>query len=148
VAVERGGNYACARQTHNPDTGTHDQEACSKQERANQTLSEKLDQTNGVNRALRPPVRGLLQVTIPVVTRPPMAGRCVSAETGLQQKIPLGALIFGLRGRTASLPRGLLRARRRARSGKQKHYGHGEPKRCSAIEFLEWAHGASRQRSE
>jgi hypothetical protein len=35
-------------QTHNPDTGTHDQKACSKQECANQTLSEKLDQTNGV----------------------------------------------------------------------------------------------------
>ena len=35
-------------QTHDPNTGTRDPKICSEQERANQTLSEKLDQTNGV----------------------------------------------------------------------------------------------------
>jgi|SRR5271156_1353247 hypothetical protein len=35
-------------QTHDQNAVTHDPKACSEQERANQTLSEKLDQTNGV----------------------------------------------------------------------------------------------------
>ena len=33
-----------------------------------------------------------------------MAGRRIRAKTRLQQKIPFGALLFGLRGGTASLP--------------------------------------------
>jgi len=36
-----------------------------------------------------------------------MAGHCIRADTGLQQKIPLGALVLGL-GRRAALPRRLL----------------------------------------
>jgi hypothetical protein len=49
-----------------------------------------------------------LQATIPIITPPPMASRRISAHTGLQQKIPLGALVLDLRRRTAPLPRRLL----------------------------------------
>ena len=35
-----------------------------------------------------------LQVTIPIVTPPPMARRRIRADTCLQQKVPLGALVL------------------------------------------------------
>src|SRR6476661_3596535 len=35
------------------------------------------------------------------MTPPPMASRCIRADTGLQQKIPLGALVLDLGRRTA-----------------------------------------------
>src|SRR5207244_3310964 len=47
-----------------------------------------------------------LQVTIPIGTTPPMARRCISADAGLQQKIPLGALVLSLGRGTAPLPGG------------------------------------------
>ena len=53
-------------------------------------------------------VRGLITqsvVTIPIVTPPPMASRRISADTGLQQKICLRALVLGFGRGTAPLPR-------------------------------------------
>jgi len=38
-----------------------------------------------------------------------VASHCIRADTGLQQKIPLGTLVFSLGRRTAPLPRRLLR---------------------------------------
>ena len=39
-----------------------------------------------------------------------MASRCIRADTGLEQKIPLGALVLGFGRCTAPLPRRFLRA--------------------------------------
>ena len=60
-----------------------------------------------------------LQAAIPVVTPPPMASHCIRADAGLQQKIPLGALVLGLGRRTASLPR---RLRRRLSDGSSRDF--------------------------
>jgi hypothetical protein len=84
-----------------------------------------------------------LQVTIPIVTSPPVSSLCVCADSGLQQKVPLGALILGLGGRTAPLPRRLLLGiERRTRKCQQRHCRHPEP-RCWSSGFVDDAHSPS-----
>jgi hypothetical protein len=67
-----------------------------------------------------------LKVTIPIAPRPPMASHCVSADTGLQQKVPFGAFVLGFRRRTAPLPRRLLRTEPATRKYKQRQRCHAD----------------------
>ena len=71
-----------------------------------------------------------------------MASRCIRADTRLQKKVPLGALVLSLGRRAAPLPRRLLRTNRYTGECEQGHYGHAKPRRePSSIGLVGHPHG-------
>ena len=67
------------------------------------------------------------------MTPPPTASRCIRADTGLQQKVPLSALVLDLGRRATPLPsaRGLLRVRECA-TGDSHWWGRAQTGRTRA----------------